>query len=334
MSLLAASPLHSSSAPRRRWWRWLLTGCLLSLIGVAFWLYASVTEMQTGRRLWPWNAYSFCGRSQPTTLPATVRIGVYEEFPTPARLAKLQQLDFPVTLAVAAPSRQTFLDLRTTILQTYPAVRAVYFWPILAPQEGYYPGAWSEPTAIHRLTADAVDLPLLWDNELPRGTTNWREVSLQNWWANRTTLATFFARHRQPIDIWRTHTSMGLNPVFLRLAALHFDPQDYPNVRLHLDLYSTGTGQDAGEFSQIVRCGLERYGERFIPSLGVLDDGEGPKEAFVPPATFRRNLQLVRAAGASEIWLFGVNGLSREYLDALHATIPLEALTIPNGGKP
>jgi len=181
-----------------------------------------------------------------------------------------------VTLALAAPSRQAFVDLRTTILQTYPQVRAVYFWPVLTSQEGYYPGAWSDPTAIQRLTADAVDLPLLWDNELPRGTKTWREVSLQNWWANRTTLATFFAQHRQPIDIWRTHTSMGLNPAFLRLAALHFDPLDYPNLRLHLDLYSTGIGQDASEFTQIVRCGLERYGERFIPSLGVLDDGERP----------------------------------------------------------
>jgi hypothetical protein len=326
---------RTTTVPRRsRPWRWLLLGCVLSLIGVAFWLYASITEMQTGRRIWPWNAYAFCGRSQPTTLPLTVRIGLYEEFPTPARLSKLGQLDFPVTLAVAATSRSEFLRLRTTILQTYPQVREVYFWPVLAAEEGYYPGAWSEPVAIHRLIAEAADQPLLWDNELPRGTKSWQEVSLGNWWANRTTLAKFFAQHGQPIDIWRTHTSMGLNPAFLRLAALHFDPLDYPNVRLHLDLYATGDGQDAGELTRIVRCGLERYGERFIPSLGVFDDGEGPKDVFVPPATFRRDLQIVRAAGATEIWLFGVNGLNRDYLDAIHATIPLESLPTSRGRQP
>src|SRR5262249_35591615 len=153
-----------------------------------------------------------------------------------------QQVDFPVTLAIAARSRQEFLQLRDTILQTYPYVREVYFWPLLAPEEGYYPGPWSEPQGIQRLTAEAADLPVLWDLEIPRGTTALRELSLARWWANRTTLSTFFAEHPQSIDIWRTHISMGLDPTFLRLVAMHFDPLDYAQVRLHIDLYTTGAG--------------------------------------------------------------------------------------------
>jgi hypothetical protein len=126
---------------------------------------------------------------------------------------------------------------------------------------------------------------------------------------------------------------MGLNPAFLRLTAMHVDPVDYPQVHLHLDLYTTGAGQDADELTRILRCGVERYGGRFIPSFGVLNDQEGPSEIFVPPDTFRRNLSLARAAGVSEIWVFGANGLNSDYLDALHDSLPLESLPLSSSRR-
>src|SRR5262245_23862245 len=102
---------HRSLSQRRRQWRRVLViGSLLSVIGITFWIFASIIELQTGRRLWPWSAYAFCGHTQPAALPSQVRIGLYEEFPNPWRLAKLRQLDFPVTLAIAAPSRSKFLQ--------------------------------------------------------------------------------------------------------------------------------------------------------------------------------------------------------------------------------
>jgi hypothetical protein len=58
----------------------------------------------------------------------------------------------------------------------------------------------------------------------------------------------------------------------------------------------------------------------------VLDDGEGAANQFVPPETLRRNLRIARAAGVSEIWLFGVNGLNAAYLEAVREELPLEPL--------
>jgi hypothetical protein len=136
---------------RRR--RVLIVSGVLTLLSAAFWFYASLTEFQTGRRLWPWSAYALCGHTPPASLPQHVRIGLYEEFPNPWRLAKLQRIDFPVALAVAARSRSEFLQLRTTILQSYPQVREVYFWPQLADDEGYYPGPWSAPAKRGRTCA-------------------------------------------------------------------------------------------------------------------------------------------------------------------------------------
>lgn len=315
--------------PRRRLLVVLRRGVLVLLVLlllVILWVAISVTELRTGQRLWPWSPYAFCGQSTPTQLPSTVHIGLYEEFPNPWRLANLQQVDFPVTLAIAASSREEFLRLRGEIQQTYPQVRTIYFWPLLAKEEGYYPGPWANAAAVQRLTTEAADLPTLWDLEPPLGSGTW---SWTNWWTNRTFTARWLAQRATPVHLWRPLTTLGLNPLFLRLLGLHYDPRDYPAVTLQVDLYAAGAGKPSGELARILRCGVEYYGDSFVPAFGVLNDGEGPAPLFVPPETFRRYLELARQAGVSEIWIFGVNGLNAEYLTILHETLPLEEMQKP-----
>ncbi len=303
--------------------RSIFASIVLLLLDATFWFFASFYEWRTGNRLFPWSAYAACGNSKPDKLPSTVRIGLYEEFPVPWRLDKLRQVDFPVTLAIAASSLDQFTELRKEILNTYPQVREVVFWPLLTKEEGYYPGAWSNADGVQRVVQESEGLPTLLDLEMPVGQTT---LSIQNWWRNRTLLDQWLRQRTAPVYIWRSQVLMGLDSLFLRLAAMHFDPADYPIVSLQLDLYTAGEGQPQDELAQILRCGVEAYGERFIPAFGALNDGEGPENIFVPPATLMRNLQLARAAGVSEIWLFGVNGLNESYLSALKESVPLETL--------
>jgi hypothetical protein len=285
------------------------------------WAAACIYEWGTGRRVLPWDPYDGCGATQPPELPATVRVGLYEEFPAPWRLERLKHIDFPVTLAVAAPSRTVFLKLRDTITRQYPQVREVLFWPLLNAREGYYPGTWSDTVAIQRVAGEAQDLPVLWDLEMPPGM---KHPSIRSWPENRVWLDQWLHSRTQPVHIWRSHASMGLDPLFLRLVGMHFDPLDYPQLWMHLDLYNTGASRSAAQMAQIMRCGVERYGERFIPALGVLNDGAGRPEEFVPPKTLERDLQLARAAGVNQLWLFGVNGLNDEIVQMLRQTLPLE----------
>lgn len=296
-----------------------LTGLLAALMFL--WVTASGIEWTSGYRVLPWNAYGNCGYSKPQTLPTTVRIGLYEEFPVESRLRQLRFVPFPVTLAVAASSRSEFLELRTRIMREYSQVRDVYFWPLLSKDEGYYPGTWSSPDGVERIAREATDLPVLWDMEMPLKRL---PSSPANTFTNRTFLNSWFLGRKQPVHIWRTHTTMGLDPLFLRLAGMHFDPLDYPEISLHLDLYMRDTAPPEAQTSRILRCGVERYGERFIPSFGMLDDGQGQKGEFVSPAILRHNLILAREAGVSQIWLFGVNGMNKSVVDILRETIPLE----------
>ena len=313
---------------RRRLRRIVYRGLLATLGLTLLWVGASIAELGSGRRILPGNPYAGCGDSPVAALPSTVRVGLYEEFPNPWRLERLHLIDFPVTLAIAAPSRAVFLELRATIMRDYPQVREVYFWPLLSYDEGYYPGSWSSADGVKRVAGEAEGLPVLWDLEVPLGNTR---PSVTSWPRNRAFLDAWLRARTEPVHIWRSHNTMGLNPLFLRLAGLHFDPLDYPAVSLHLDLYAKGDGLPAEQMSRILRCGVERYGARFIPSLGVLNDGEGPDNIFVPPQTLRRDLGLVHAAGVSEVWLFGVNGLTAEYIKALRDMLPLERLPARQG---
>lgn len=304
-----------------RFRRLILTLLLLLLAGVAYFA-ASYHELNTGRRLLPWSAYALCGTSVPTTLPASVRIGLYEEFPTPERLSRLAQVDFPVALAIAAPDRETFLGLRATIQRDYPQVKTIYWWPLLTLDEGYYPGTFSDADAVQRVATEAAGLPVLWDMELParllRGEIGTEDLSFDDWQRNRTFLHRWLREREQPVHLWRTRRPAGLDPPLLRLLHLHYDPHDYPVLTMHLDMY--GSMPD-DMFYRIIRCGVERYGGRFVPAIGSLDDGEGPKTAFLSPEQLQRNLQLARAAGAEEIWLFQVSGLNATTLPIIRAML-------------
>ena len=99
---------------------------------------------------------------------------------------------------------------------------------------------------------------------------------------------------------------------------------DHPQVSLHLDLYAASAGRTSDEMARILHCGVERYGARFIPALGVLDDGAGRPDQFIAPETLQRDLKLSRAAGVPEVWLFGVNGMTENVVHMLHETLPLE----------
>ena len=67
-------------------------------------------------------------------------------------------------------------------------MRAVYFWPLLTDAGGYYPGTWLDASAVERVAAEAADLPVLRDLEMPRDkTTIWRRSWASNRFYGRTT---------------------------------------------------------------------------------------------------------------------------------------------------
>lgn len=288
-------------------------------------LYLGWSEIawRTGIPL-PGTPYSNCGITKPR-IPETVRIGLYEEFPVQWRLDKLKMIDFPVTLAIAASSREKFEELRAHIKSAYPQVQEVYFWPLLSDKEGYYPGSWSQSAAVARVANEAAGVPVLWDLEFP---PKWRDdFSLREWRQNSSYLTGWLSGRKEAVHIWRSYPQLGLDPLLLRLLSMHYDPGEFQEVTLHLDLYSPNADIPASHLYRVMRCGVERYGPRFIPSLGVLNDGEG-SGTFISRQRLMQNVQSARSAGASEIWLFGLNGITPEIVANLHEIVPLDTVQV------
>ncbi len=295
------------------------------------WIGLSIGEMITGFRVFP-DAYANCTLSTLSQVPTTVQVGFYEEFPHDSwRLERLKLIDFPFTLAIAAHSKTEFETFRTKIRAEYPYVKDVYFWPVLKPTEGYYPGAFSDLAAVERTKAEAEDVPTLWDLEVPPGM---KHASYTNWWSYQISIDAWLRNRTVPIDIWRSHTSMGLDPDFLRFIGMQFDPLTYPVVKLHLDLYQKGDQEiNAERMARILNCGVSRYKERFIPSFGALADGQGTPDKFTRFETLRRDIQLSRAAGVSELWIFSASGITPDVITLLHESLPLETAN-PSAGLP
>jgi hypothetical protein len=199
-------------------------------------------------------------------------------------------------------------------------VHDLFFWPLLSPREGYYPGTWSDAAAVERVAREADGLPVLWDLELPRDLA---VHSPADWWRSRQFLDQWLRRRTEPTHVWRSLTAMGLDTALLRLSALDLDPRDYPRLSLQLDLYATGGGLPDPLLRRVLRCAVERYGGRFVASFGMLNDGEGAPDAYVPPATLRRYLRAARDSGVAEVWLFGVNGLSDDVVGAVREALPV-----------
>ncbi len=288
---------------------------------------SSAHEAATGERYFPYNfidSYAQCDTAKERELPQTVKVTFYEEFPNPWRLSKLQLVNFPFDIAVAAHSRKEFLSLQKEIHDNYPFAREIYYWPLIPLDQGYYPGALSDHKIISRTLNESHGLPILLDSEFKPGGPDISVETIQNWWKNTEFIDQWIKDHPdQQIDVWRSHPTMGFHSPFLDLLGIHIDPNKYTNVSMHYNLYSDNDLSN-GQKENILCNGISEYGpEKFVPALGVLDDGvDGGM--FIPIDIFRHDLELARAAGVNRVAIFGVNGLNEEYVRAINETLPLE----------
>ncbi len=69
-----------------------------------------------------------------------MQLNFYEEFPNQENLKKLELIDFPVKLVVAAPTLKRFLQVKKKIFSN-KYVKEVIYWPILSKEEGYWMSA-------------------------------------------------------------------------------------------------------------------------------------------------------------------------------------------------
>ena len=96
-----------------------------------------------------------------------MQISFFEEFPTKKNLNKLNLIDFPIKLYLAASSLEEFVQLTKKI--DNEQVKEIIYWPILSKREGYWISPFTKRKALQRILGEleGAKVSVMLDLELP-----------------------------------------------------------------------------------------------------------------------------------------------------------------------
>lgn len=256
-----------------------------------------------------------------------MRISFYEEFPTKENLNKIKLIDFPTSLIVAAKSLKEFHSIKNQIKKyKNKNVKEIAYWPVLEKDEGYWFSAFSDSSALTRvideLKQNKKPLTIMWDAELPFYISlNLRYLlNYSHYFKNRKLILHFFT-NASKYNIKILTSEYPLESGFLRkllfqLFLISFDPKIYRNrkvVMLYTSLLKNHPNIE-NFLEKQVKIGKECFGKDFVVALGVIYSGVLENEPALEAKELERDLKIVRDIGVSEVIIYRLSGLDKEYL--------------------
>ena len=241
-----------------------------------------------------------------------MRIGFFEEYPTKANLGKLQYVDFPTELIVAAPSLKEFLRIKKNI-NKYRQVKKVIYWPVLKKSEGYWFSRFSDPKAMQRIItavqAYKKHIDIMWDLEFP----------IFDFWKPATYL-----------NFFKTKKIMKQ---LLSLSSQRMLIATYPKTNSFLEFLLQSAQLRASRGQQIRMAytsmiGRAHHAVKFLEhqlrdrpnmvGLGCIGQGILGIEPLISPEHLKRDLEFVKKHGVKKVFIYRLGGLDRQYISAIH----------------
>ena len=254
---------------------------------------------------------------------AKISINFYEEFPNQENLKKLELVDFPVKLVLAAPNLKRFSQLKKKLLSNR-YVKEIIYWPILSKEEGYWMSSFSKREALQRiineLKENKENLTVMWDAELPTLTKSLFYTQLFNLLKNRKLISNFFKNSSKyglkvitseyPLE--KNHFKFLLNLFSVKFSKkLNYDKIDmaYTSLMKFKD--------KEGFIKKHMGYGRKCFGKRFKLGLGVIYPGILGDEPRLTPEELDRDLSIAENLQIEEIYIFRLGGLNKQYIDVL-----------------
>jgi hypothetical protein len=260
-----------------------------------------------------------------------MKISLYEEFPTKGNLDKIELIDFPTKLIVAAKSLEEFYQSEYNIKQyKNNNIKEIIYWPILEKEEGYWFSAFTKNSALKRiineLQQNKNSLTIMWDAELPF----YKSLILKelfNYFKNREIILDFF-KNAEKYNIKILTSEYPLESKFLRnlmfdLFLVSFEPEKYNNKKIAM-LYTSFLKNHPNTENFLenqIKIGKKAFGEDFIAALGTIAFGINGNEPILTPEELERDLNIVKNSGVSEVVIFRLGGLNNNYLNVIRKYI-------------
>lgn len=258
-----------------------------------------------------------------------MKINFFEEYPTEENMAKLDMVDWPTTILVAASSLKEFESIRVSYSRKYPRI-TFGWWPIIA--GSYWISSFANPTDLDRLFAEIIskkqesELSILMDLELPLKKILYFK-NLLNIRKNKEKINKFFteapdyslkvytAEYPAPntlfLNLWRF---FGISPAF-----------SFQHTKLVMCYSSMGV-KFLGKKSW---SKIQKFEKRFALSnsnrvgfgLGTIASGVLGNEPVLSPEELGKDIRWCKESGAEEVFVFRLGGLNKSYISAIKCSI-------------
>lgn len=252
-------------------------------------------------------------------------ITLFEEFPSDENFAKLELLDFPVNIFIAAHSISEFNEIEDKV-KKYSSVDTIGYWPTLEIEEGYWISAFSKREGIERIIKELKDverpLSVLWDAELPHLRKRLFLTELPRAFGNRKIIQNFVAHPPENITLYvAENRSKGVfHKLILKIFAATFEP-DLKYNRIEM-LY----GQLSREMlEKSLKVGTETN-ENYFPAFGAIAEGiadSARKGSWmrISPQKLNEHLSIAKKLGIKKLFIYRLGGLNDEYLEVIRKYI-------------
>src|SRR3989344_659831 len=243
-------------------------------------------------------------------------ISFFEEFPTKKNLGKLSFINFPTKIYLAARSMKEFHSLTSSITNKY--IQEVIYWPTLEKKEGYWISPFSKRQALKRIFREAKDVPIMLDLELPTTQNPWLYLTqFYDFFSNKRLIQKFIDNYNNDIYLAEYYPCGKMKEAFLELLGLHFSPSS-TNIHIIKMAYHSMHHFDRNKFTALIKEGKKEFDKKYLVAFGTIAKGITTHEALLSSRQLEEDITIAKKAGISEIIIFRLGGLNKEYFSVLH----------------
>lgn len=243
-----------------------------------------------------------------------MKISFFEEYPTKENLAKLSLIRFNAKIFIAAKSLEEFN--RINLPKRFEKV----YWPVLSESEGYWLSPWAKAKAVKRIFSElhGKHIPVMLDLEFPR--RKYLIISqifsaVQGYRLVRN----FIKSYKGKIYTSEYMFDSGILNRLLFLSGLSFSPALFGSHMIKM-LYSSMHNFSESFMRSEMETGVKKYGQKFAVALGVTAIGQRHSEPIITAERLEKDITLCKRIGISEVIIFRLGGINREYMNAIRST--------------
>jgi hypothetical protein len=244
-----------------------------------------------------------------------MRISFFEEFPIKENLSKLNLINFPTKLYLAAKSLTEFNQLKSTIRNKQ--VKEIIYWPILDKKEGYWISPFSKRKALLRILNELNNqkVPVMLDLELPttKNPSLYLTQSL-NFLRNKKLISNFIQYHKSEVSLAEYYPNGKKQELFLKAIGIHYNN---PRAKIIKMIYHSMHNFNEEFLTNEIRRGINQYKDNFIMALGTITVGIQGNEPILSPQQLQKDINLAKTEGVKEVIIFRLGGLNAGFLKIL-----------------